>query len=124
MKKTLLTMTLTLMLGIGATAQNSEMFDWSTWDNTAETYYDGSDVGMFDWDGFTELYDQASQNSLLSDWFSDFSLFDFGGDRTSIDLILPDHGGGGDVNAPLGGGIALLLGMSGAYLVAKRRKED
>ena len=123
MKKTLLTMTLALMLGIGATAQNSEMFDWNTWDNTAESYYDASDVGVFDWDGFTELYDQASQNSLLSDWFSDFSLFDFGGDRDVLDLILPDHGGDTDVNAPLGSGIVLLLGMGASYLVAKRRKE-
>ena len=125
MKKTVLTLILALILGLGADAQNSEMFDWNTWDNTAETYYDGSDVGMFDWDGFTELYDQASQNSLLSDWFSDFSMFDFGsGDRDVLDLILPDHGGGGDVNAPLGNGIALLLGMGGTYLFAKRRKEE
>lgn len=40
------------------------------------------------------------------------------------DLVLPDHGGNDDVDAPLGGGIALLLGMGAAYAVAKKRKED
>ena len=37
---------------------------------------------------------------------------------------LPDHGQDTDQNAtPLGGGIALLLGMGAAYAAAKRRKE-
>jgi hypothetical protein len=41
-------------------------------------------------------------------------------------LLLPgSHGLSNDVNAtPLGSGIALLLGLGGAYLVAKRRKEE
>ena len=41
-------------------------------------------------------------------------------------LLLPDsHGLSNDFNAtPLGSGIALLLGLSGAYLVAKKRKEE
>jgi len=41
-------------------------------------------------------------------------------------LLLPDsHGLSNDVNAtPLGSGIALLLGLGGAYLVGKKRKEE
>ena len=41
-------------------------------------------------------------------------------------LLLPeDHGLEDDVDAaPLGTGIAVLLGLGGAYLVAKKRKED
>jgi hypothetical protein len=41
-------------------------------------------------------------------------------------LLLPDsHGLSNDFNAtPLGSGIALLLGLGGAYLVAKKRKEE
>jgi len=37
--------------------------------------------------------------------------------------VLPTHGYDDDQNAPLGSGIALLLGLGGAYLVAKRREE-
>ena len=37
---------------------------------------------------------------------------------------LPNHGLDENQNAPLGSGIALLLGLGGAYLVAKKRKEE
>jgi hypothetical protein len=41
-------------------------------------------------------------------------------------LNLPGFGEEDDVDAdaPLGSGIALLMGLGGAYLVGKRRKED
>ena len=38
--------------------------------------------------------------------------------------MLPVHGQTGNQPAPLGTGIALLLGLGGAYLIAKNRKED
>ena len=120
MKKTFLTLTLALMMGFVANAQN-EM-----WDTPVESSYEVTNLGMFDWANFTELFDQASQSSASSEWYSDFSLFDFGsGDRDGVlDLILPDHGLDTDINAPLGSGIVMLLGMGGAYLFAKRRKEE
>lgn len=37
---------------------------------------------------------------------------------------LPGHGSEGHQDAPLGSGIAVLLGLGGAYLVAKKRNED
>ena len=37
---------------------------------------------------------------------------------------LPAHGETGNQDAPLGSGIALLLGLGGAYLVAKKRREE
>ena len=37
--------------------------------------------------------------------------------------MLPNHGEDTNQNAPLGSGIAVLLGMGGAYLLAKRREE-
>ena len=40
--------------------------------------------------------------------------------------MLPDHNDleNNDADAPLGTGIALLLGLGGAYLVAKKRREE
>ena len=37
---------------------------------------------------------------------------------------MPNHGGNGDADAPLGSGVAVLLGLGAAYMVAKKRKED
>ena len=37
---------------------------------------------------------------------------------------LPDHDLGGNQDAPLGSGIALLLGLGGAYLVGKKHREE
>ena len=38
--------------------------------------------------------------------------------------LLPGHGGTGNADAPLGSGMAVLLGLGAAYMVAKKRKED
>ena len=47
-------------------------------------------------------------------------------DRTGGGLlpVLPNHGETNNQNAPLGSGITLLLGLGGAYLVAKKRREE
>ena len=37
---------------------------------------------------------------------------------------LPGHGGNGDVDAPLGTGTMLMLGLGAAYLVSKKRREE
>ena len=39
-------------------------------------------------------------------------------------VVLPNHNMTGNQDAPLGSGIALLLGLGGAYLVAKKRREE
>ena len=39
-------------------------------------------------------------------------------------INLPDHGLEENQDAPLGSGIAVLLGLGAAYAVAKKRKED
>ena len=38
--------------------------------------------------------------------------------------ILPGHDEEGNQDAPLGSGVAVLLGLGAAYMVAKKRKED
>jgi len=37
---------------------------------------------------------------------------------------LPGHGSGGNEPAPLGSGIAVLLGLGAAYMVGKKRREE
>ena len=37
---------------------------------------------------------------------------------------LPGHGESDNQDAPLGSGVAVLLGLGAAYIVAKKRKED
>ena len=49
---------------------------------------------------------------------------EFFGDRGFGDPMLPGHGESTNQNAPLGSGVAVLLGLGAAYMVAKKRKED
>ena len=48
------------------------------------------------------------------------------GDRglREINPNLPIHNADGNGDAPLGSGVAVLLGLGAAYMVAKKRKED
>ena len=51
--------------------------------------------------------------------------YEYGNNNRDGGLILPgSHGQTGDAGAPLGSGIAVLMGLGAAYLVGKRRKEE
>ena len=45
-------------------------------------------------------------------------------DYRGTGLFLPIHGQNDNQDAPVGSGIAVLLGLGGAYLVAKKRREE
>ena len=45
-------------------------------------------------------------------------------DYRGTGLFLPIHGETDNQDAPVGSGIAVLLGLGGAYLVAKKRREE
>jgi hypothetical protein len=45
-------------------------------------------------------------------------------DREERLLVVPGHGETDNMDAPLGSGVAVLLGLGAAYMVAKKRKED
>lgn len=47
-----------------------------------------------------------------------------GGDDGGLISLPTEHGQTTDEDAPLGSGIAVLLGLGAAYMVAKKRKED
>ena len=49
------------------------------------------------------------------------SFFTKEGDATPSN---PGHGQGGNQNAPLGSGIAMLTALGAAYLVGKKRREE
>ena len=63
----------------------------------------------------------ASAQSLLQKEEMDY----VNNDRTTLTTpMIPDFGETEDQNGPLGSGIAVLLGLGAAYVVAKKRKED
>lgn len=97
MKKTLVTIAIVLGITMGAMAQQSGGGLFQRGMVTDEVYY-GAGYG-----------------------------YGYGyNDRDPFGLILPNaHNYNQDQDAaPLGSGLAVLLGLGGAYLVAKRRKED
>ena len=63
----------------------------------------------------------ASAQSLLQREDNDLLLRD-GTDITTP--LIPNFGETEDQNGPLGSGIAVLVGLGAAYMVAKKRKED
>ena len=46
------------------------------------------------------------------------------GNRDGDNPLLPIHGGSGNADAPLGSGVAVLLGLGAVYMVANKRKEN
>ena len=100
MKKLALTIAIALGISVGAMAQNYE--------------FGG---GLF------QRGETQSNPAQFAHWSED--LYQQWSLRTGGLINLPQHNQTTNQNAaPLGSGIALLLGLGGAYLVAKRRKED
>jgi hypothetical protein len=60
--------------------------------------------------------------------FSGYSYFNSNGinDRLEDPIypMLPDHGQENNQAAPVGSGIAVLMGLGAAYMVARKRKEE
>jgi hypothetical protein len=68
-----------------------------------------------------------AQNSGLFQrgYVSDEVYYNAGGAREDSPLILPgEHGSDSDTPAPLGSGIAVLIGLGAAYAAAKKRNND
>ena len=52
------------------------------------------------------------------------SIYKGGETKNSFGPNFPGHGVTDNVDAPLGSGVALLLGLGAAYAVAKKRREE
>ena len=98
MKKLTLTIAIVLGTTLGLTAQQSG-------------------GGLFERGNVTQEDYNSAYGSSQIDLFGNLRA----GDLT---IELPNHGQDENQNAPLGSGIAVLLGLGGAYLVAKKRREE
>ena len=93
MKKLVFTLAIVLTMGLGAYAQ-----------------YDEDKFGIQPWFGTSLLGRDGNSIEMR--------------DRDDTPLLLPgEHGLDSDYDGPLGSGIVVLLGLGGAYLLGKRRKE-
>ena len=75
--------------------------------------YRDDQYGIQPWFGTGLMGRQGSVNGYSKDAYNDYLLG------------LPnEHGSEDDFDGPVGSGIAVLMGLGAAYLVAKKRKED
>ena len=132
-----LIVTIAIILSIGMTTFAQEAFTGA--DGVAESGLFSLGTSFFSNDGdlslFSELNEFDEEDLAYINQPQDYSengLFGMGnlftreGDGNS-GLVLPDsHGGTGDTSAdaPLGSGIAVLMGLGAAYLINRKRKEE
>jgi len=132
MKK--LIVTIAIVLGLGMTTFAQEAFTGA--DGVAESglfnlgtsFFGNEELGLFspdyyDYDEEYMAYGNQPEN------YVDNGFFGMGGGtlftRNTPVLTLPSgHGATDDTNAPLGSGIAVLMGLGAAYALGKKRKED
>jgi len=97
MKKIATTFIIVLALGMTGFAQDFTFFGDEMYEERGGLFHRGEDLFEYD-DQLREGYDGP--------------------------MIGFNHGDTEDQNAPLGSGVAVLLGLCAAYMVGKRRKED
>ena len=130
MKK--LALTIAILLGMGMTT-----FAQTDYDNEGSRGLFGFGLSFFDNDEDFALFPEISEyDREMEDYYVEPSyggengLFGLGkgffNNRDGeIGLTLPNsHGEDDDQDGPLGSGIAVLMGLGAAYLVAKKRKND
>ena len=134
MKKLIVTIAIVLSMGMTTFAQ--EAFTGA--DGVSENglfsrgsgFFNG-ELSLFSSDYYYELddeedmaYNNYPQNYVDNGLFG-LGVGIFNGNRnTTLFPNLPSFNETTDQNAPLGSGIAVLMGLGAAYLVGKRRKED
>ncbi len=133
MKKLIVTIAIVLCMGMTTFAQ--EAFTGA--DGVAESglfslgtsFFGNGELGLFspdyyDYEDEYEAYNNQPQN------YVDNGLFGMGGgtlfsNTRNGGLVLPgSHGQTDDSSAPLGSGIAVLMGLGAAYTLKKRRVKD
>jgi len=135
MKKLIVTIAIVLSMGMTTFAQEA----YTGADGVAESGLFSLGTSFFsnseDFTLFSELYEDEEEDMAYinqqQDLWGNGGLFGLGelftreNGNGTFGLSLPNqHGGTGDTDAPLGSGIAVLMGLGAAYMVAKKRKED
>ena len=139
MKKLALTIAIVLGLGISTFAQGG--FYYSQEENTEVSGLFGLGTSFFNRDNdLTFLPNYNSFDEDTEDGYSNepnyYYYYDGGSGLFGLGIglfnnrnggivpSLPDFDSDEETDAPLGSGIAVLMGLGAAYLVAKKRKED
>ena len=133
MKKLIVTIAIALSMGMTTFAQEAftgaDGVAESGLFNLGTSFFGNGELGLFspdyyDYDEEFVAYNNQPQNYVEN------GLFGMGGNslftRNSSIFLPNSHGALDDTNAtaPLGSGIAVLMGLGAAYLAGKRRKED
>ena len=133
MKKTIIAIAILLGMGMTTFAQT----DYDNASGGSKGLF-GFGLGFFDRDEDLALFPEMSEyDREMEDYYyvepsysGENGLFGLGkgffNNRDGeIGLTLPNsHGEDDDQDGPLGSGIAVLMGLGAAYLVAKKRKND
>ena len=133
MKKLIVTIAIALCMGITTYAQEAftgaDGVAESGLFNLGTSFFGNGELGLFspdyyDYEDEYEAYNYQPQN------YVDNGLFGMGGgtlfsNTRNGGLVLPgSHGQTDDSSAPLGSGIAVLMGLGAAYTLKKRRVKD
>ena len=133
MKKLIVTIAIVLSMGMTTFAQEAftgaDGVAESGLFNMGTSFFGNGELGLFspdyyDYEDEYEAYNYQPQN------YVDNGLFGMGGgtlfsrEGTGLGLMLPNgHGLTNDETAPLGSGIAILMGLGAAYALKKRKEE-
>lgn len=129
MKKLTLTCAIVLGMALGALAQNNNRLFQNSYDGDSQSLFESLQDLFVTEGGAEEAFAFENEGGGMFGG----GMFQRGAARRDNTMLfsrggilnLPNsHGAEGDQDTPLGSGIALLLGLGGAYLVAKKRKEE
>ena len=134
MKKLIVTIAIVLFMGMTTFAQ--EAFTGA--DGVAESglfslgtsFLSNGELGLFSSDYYYDYEDEYEAYNNYPQNYVDNGLFGMGGgtlfgNNRNGGLMLPtEHGQTNDTSAPLGSGIAVLMGLGAAYTLKKRREKD
>ena len=133
MKKLIVTIAIALSMGMTTFAQEAftgaDGVAESGLFNLGTSFFGNGELGLFspdyyDYEDEYEAYNNYPQNYVDNGLFGMGGGTLFGNNRNG-GLVLPgSHGQTDDSTAPLGSGIAVLMGLGAAYTLKKRRVKD